>query len=86
MIHDDLVEGLAVALRKRRQAIGLKLWEARAVSNVSSLVRIESGTQAINTRVLFKLAAAYGVKPSDLMREAEEYAQAAITLGAGTEQ
>lgn len=69
-MSDALRSALAVTLRRTRKKIGMKYRDV----GISSLARIESGQHGVNTTMLFRLAATYGVLPSTILQEAEEIA------------
>lgn len=65
--------GLAVALRRARQAKGLTVRKVTSQTGVVCIPRIESGQHECNLRTLIRLASCYGRLPSDLLREAERH-------------
>lgn len=74
-MSEELLSGLAIALRKRRKALGLAHKAVFLATRISSLSRIESGQHALNLRTFFRLAAFYGVTPSELLVEAEKISE-----------
>lgn len=74
MAPADITSGLAVALKQARIAKGLQVRQVPKLCGVHSVSRIESGTHNVNMGVLLRLAECYGVKASDLVKQAEGYA------------
>jgi transcriptional regulator with XRE-family HTH domain len=69
MATRDTVPGLAARLRTAREASKLTQVEAGAKSGVHhiSIAKFETDKTAPTLRVLYRLAAAYGVKVCDLL-------------------
>lgn len=76
----DITSGLAVALKQARIAKGLQVRQVPKLCGVHSVSRVESGTHNINMGVLLRLADCYGVRASDLVKQAEAHAMSYVML------